>query len=47
MRKRLSHLDWELIYEALQMLESDYLDGHPDQARLEDLLEYVDNLRER
>ena len=36
--RRLNKTDWALIKEALQMLEEDYPDGHPQQELVEDLL---------
>lgn len=38
--KRLTPHDWALLDEALQMLSLDYEGNHPNQARLEELMNY-------
>lgn len=35
---RLTKADYDLLYEALDMLATDYRHGHPEQERLEKLL---------
>lgn len=37
--RRLGKQDWSLIGEALDVLLVDYPDGHPEQARLFELIE--------
>lgn len=37
MKRRIGKNDWALIREAIQMLLTDYEEGHPNQKRLEQL----------
>lgn len=46
MKARISRNDWALIREALEMLATDYEEEHPEQSRLNFLLEYA-SLKER
>lgn len=41
---KLTKSDWRLIAEALEMLQLDYEDGHPEDARIDKLLDHAEKL---
>lgn len=48
MIKKLKKSDWILIYEALDMLQMDYIEhGHPEDDRIAELLDYAKLRSER